>query len=61
MLVPAAGGELTGGISKNISYWDPDVLVSYSGPLWELSPVEVRARNVPPAPSMPLEKYSAFE
>lgn len=53
--VPATGGELTGGISKNISYWDPDVLVSYSGPLWELSPVEVRARSVPPVPTMPLE------
>ena len=36
------------GISKNISYFDPDVLVTYSGPLWELSPVEVRARPVPP-------------
>ncbi|MCW5582024.1 MAG: hypothetical protein KIS72_11845, partial [Luteimonas sp.] len=53
--VPAAGGELTAGISKNISYWDPDVLVSYNGPLWELSPVEVRARAVPPAPTTPLE------
>lgn len=40
---------LTPGISKSVSYWDPDVLVSYSGPLWELSPVEVRARSVPPS------------
>ena len=39
---------LTPGISKSVSYWDPDVLVSYSGPLWELSPVEVRSRAVPP-------------
>ncbi len=31
-----------------ISYYDPDVLVSYTGPLWELSPVEVVARSVPP-------------
>ena len=46
-LVP--GTLLTAGISKNISYYDPDVLVSYSQPLWELSPVEVRARSVPPA------------
>lgn len=37
------------GIEKAISYWDPDFLVSYNGPLWELSPVEVRARTVPPA------------
>ncbi len=36
------------GISKNITYFDPDVLVTYNGPLWELSPVEVRARPVPP-------------
>jgi hydrazine synthase alpha subunit-like protein len=39
--------NLTGGIVKTISYWDPDVLVSYTGPLWELSPVEVRARTTP--------------
>ncbi|HVF35320.1 MAG TPA: hypothetical protein VND91_08350 [Candidatus Saccharimonadia bacterium] len=56
-LVTGAGGfvepaeNLTpgSGIVKTISYWDPDVLVSYSGPLWELSPVEVIARPVPPA------------
>lgn len=55
VLVPALGGELSSGISKNISYWDPDVLVTYSGPLWELSPVEVRARAVPPANGATLE------
>jgi len=55
VLVPAPGGELSSGISKNISYWDPDVLVSYNGPLWELSPVEVRARAVPPANGATLE------
>lgn len=42
------GTALTGGINKTLSYWDPDVLVSYSGPLWELDPVEVRPRAVPP-------------
>ena len=41
-------GALTNGITKSITWWDPDVLVSYNGPLWELSPVEVRARAVPP-------------
>ncbi len=40
---------LTPGLVKSVSYWDPDVLVSYDGPLWELSPVEVRAREVPAA------------
>ncbi len=38
---------LTNGISKTISYWDPDTLVTYSGNLWELNPVEVRARTKP--------------
>jgi hypothetical protein len=44
----APGAALTPGISKAIQYYDPDELVSYSGALWELSPVEVRARSVPP-------------
>jgi len=54
-LTQAANGHwiadqpLTSGISKSISYWDPDVLVSYSGPLWELQPVEVRVRERPTA------------
>lgn len=38
---------LTPGIQGSISYWDPDVLVTWSGTLWELSPVEVRARPKP--------------
>lgn len=42
-----AGTPITGGISKSVSYWDPGVLVSYSGPLWELQPVEVLARARP--------------
>jgi len=48
-----AGAALVeSGIRKSISYYDPDVLVSYDGPLWELSPVEVRARPVPPDTSL---------
>ncbi len=51
---PAAGGALTGsGIVKSVSWWDPDQRVSYNGPLWELSPVEVRARAVPPDTTQP--------
>ncbi len=42
-----AGTPLTPGIQATISYWDPDVLVSWSGTLWELNPVEVRARPRP--------------
>jgi hypothetical protein len=43
-----ADQPITTGISKSISYWDPDVLVSYSGELWELDPVEVVAQPLPP-------------
>jgi hypothetical protein len=43
-----AGQPLTGGISETITFWDPDVFVTYSGPLWEWQPVEVRARPRPP-------------
>ena len=32
----------------NISYFDPDVLVTYNGPLWELQPVEIVTRTPPP-------------
>lgn len=60
VLRPVTGGELTAGISKSISYWDPDVLVTYSGPLWELSPVEVRARAVPPVPTMVMEAPEVY-
>lgn len=57
------GTLLTSGISKNISYYDPDVLVSYSQELWELSPVEVRARSVPPdsgEPALAAPEVQAF-
>ncbi|MFY9825579.1 MAG: hypothetical protein WAM82_29670 [Thermoanaerobaculia bacterium] len=43
-----AGEPLTAGIQKTVSYWDPDEMVTYSGELWELDPVEVRARPAPP-------------
>ena len=42
-----ASTALTPGISKSISFWDPDTLVSYNGPLWELNPVELRPRVRP--------------
>jgi hypothetical protein len=53
LLAPAGNGYqgggavLTAGISETVSYWSPDVLVSYSGPLWELQPVELRPRAIP--------------
>jgi hypothetical protein len=51
-----AGDPLTGGIPKAVSYYDPDVLVSWSGNLWELDPVEVRARPRPARLSSQLEQ-----
>ncbi len=42
-----ADQPLTPGIRKSVSYYDPDVLVGYSGELWELDPVEVRVRPRP--------------
>jgi hypothetical protein len=57
-----AGQALTSGISKTISYWDPDNMVNYSGPLWELQPVEVRARTRPTklTPSLGLPEQQVF-
>jgi hypothetical protein len=51
-LVPAgahwtAGAALTGGLVRNLTWWSPDTLISYNGPLWELQPVEVRPRPRP--------------
>lgn len=43
----AADQPLTNGIKKTVSYFDPDTLVSYTGDLWELQPVEVKARPLP--------------
>jgi len=42
-----------------ISYYDPDVLVSYNGPLWELQPVEVVARTPPPMTSSEIQTPEA--
>ena len=38
---------LTAGISNNSIYWDGATLVTNSSVVWELQPVEVRARNLP--------------
>jgi hypothetical protein len=52
--VYAATSPLTAGISKTITYWTPDELLTYSGNLWELQPVEVRTRQKPPRRMTPL-------
>lgn len=41
------GAPLTAGISAMVSWWSPDVMVSWSGTLWELDAVEVRPRERP--------------
>src|SRR5262249_21764825 len=58
----SAGQPLTSGIVKTLSYWDPDTLVSYSGPMWELNPIEVRARTKPARQSaqLPAPEQAAF-
>lgn len=43
------------GVVRQIEYWDPDVMVSYDGPMWELQPVEVRPRPAPPVLGAPLQ------
>jgi hypothetical protein len=45
--VSVPGPMLTQGIQGSVSYFDPDVLVTWSGEMWELNPVEVRARPLP--------------
>jgi hypothetical protein len=50
------GTPVTSGISVTVSYWNPDQLISYSGLLWELSPVEIRARTIPGLATTPLEQ-----
>src|SRR6185436_20924771 len=43
----APTSNVTAGITKNVSWYTPDVLATYNGTLWELDPVEVVVRPVP--------------
>jgi hypothetical protein len=45
----APGDTLTPGLTNNVTYWDPDNLVSITNALWEMDPVEVVARTRPAA------------
>jgi hypothetical protein len=38
---------ITSGLTNVAIYWDGATLVTNTGPLWELQPVEVRARSIP--------------
>ncbi len=42
-----ANAPVTPGIPKSVSYYGDSGLVSFSGTLWELDPVEVKARPTP--------------
>ena len=42
-----AAEALTPGITKSVSFYDPDTLVNYNGPLWELNPIELAPRARP--------------
>jgi hypothetical protein len=48
------GELLTAGISKQVSWFDPDNAVSHDGALWELNPVELRPRSRPARRSVSL-------
>ncbi|MEK7286329.1 MAG: hypothetical protein AAB035_03415 [Nitrospirota bacterium] len=54
---------LTDGIIKNVDWYDPDIHVYYNGPFWELSPVEVVAREKPPVTGFALDdpEKNAFQ
>jgi hypothetical protein len=54
-----ADQALTAGIKKSITYWSPDVLVTFDGPLWEIQPVEVRPTARPARRFEPLESPEA--
>jgi len=57
--VHVPGDALTQGIQGSVSYFDPDQLVSWSGEMWELQPVEVRARTRPARRTTPMEEPEA--
>jgi hypothetical protein len=42
-----AKAPLTAGIHAKVSWWSPDVKISWEGDLWELDAVEVRPRTRP--------------
>jgi hypothetical protein len=47
---------LTAGISKKVSWWNPDSKLEFDGNLWELQPTELRARARPNLTTTPLQQ-----
>ena len=52
--VHVPGTNLTSGISKSLSFWSPDQMITFNGNLWEVSPVEVKSRTRPGTPTIAL-------
>ncbi len=50
---------LTAGLTNVASYWDGNMLVTQTNALWELQPVEVVARPVPPRQTTPVAAIEA--
>lgn len=50
---------LTSGITKSISFWNPDQMVSYSGQLWEMMAVEVKAKTRPQSSTLEIPSIEA--
>ncbi|HKE13718.1 MAG TPA: hypothetical protein VKB80_02550 [Kofleriaceae bacterium] len=69
VLAPADGGRfapsqrVTAGIERSLSWFTPDQVATFSGPLWEMDPVEVAPREVPPirAEELPDVEVAIFE
>ncbi|WP_428664600.1 3-coathanger stack domain-containing protein [Runella sp.] len=58
----ASDTALTGaGITKSVSWWSPDVKLSYNGILWETYPVEVKATPLPTTPTLHPETIASSE
>jgi hypothetical protein len=58
-----AGAPLTAGIRASLSWWTPDQLAKWEGELWELDPVEIRARPRPArrTAALPAPERAIFE
>jgi len=54
---------LTPGIPRTVTYWSPDELITYSGNLWELQPVELVSRTRPArrSPQMESPELAVFQ
>lgn len=51
--------NVTSGISKSVSFWSPDQMISYNGELWEMMPVEVKSRTRPQAGTLAIPAVEA--